>query len=72
MDICAIQRNRGSLVIQKLPLHRTANTKVCIAIDNNEIIHFEKRETTFDGESFKKYLKIRTVIKETNKCLFNF
>lgn len=30
-----------------------------MAIDYNEIIHFEKRENTFDGESFKKYLKIR-------------
>ena len=74
----AIQRNKGRSpkgqpVIEKLPLHRTANTTVCMAIDDTEILHFEKRESSFNGDSFSNFLKDLIEIIEskqiTNACL---
>lgn len=74
----AIQRNRGRSpkgqhVIEKLPLHRTANTTVCMAIDDTEILHFEKRESSFNGDSFGNFLNDLIEIIEskqiTNACL---
>lgn len=68
----AVQRNRGRSpkgepVILKMPLHRTANTSVCMAIDNQNIIHYEKKDTSFDSESFKNFLKeLIEIIERSN------
>lgn len=44
----SVQRNRGRApkgknVIAKTPLSKTPNTSVCMAITNEEIIHYQKK-----------------------------
>ena len=57
-----VQRNRGRApkgcqVIQKLPLQKTPNTSVCMAICNSEILYYKKKSSAYDGESFRIYLR---------------
>ena len=74
----AVQRNRGrsrkgNQCIQKLPLAKTPNTTICMAISQNEILHFEKKNAAFDSISFGNFLKqLIDIIEERqidNPCL---
>lgn len=74
----SVQRNRGRApkgknVIAKTPLSKTPNTSVCMAITNEEIIHYQKKNSAFNSESFSNFLKDLIEIIEnsqmTNVCL---
>ena len=74
----SVQRNKGRSkhgkpVIQKLPLSKTPNTSVCMGICRDEIILYENRNTAFDADSFRLFLRnlIQTILEKgiQNPCI---
>ena len=60
-SIC-VQRNRGRAPkgvtpIVKLPLSKTPNCSCCMAISNDEILFYKKKNSAYDGESFALFLR---------------
>lgn len=58
----SVQRKRGrsrigTTPIQKIPIIRSANTTVCMAISKEEIILYQKKEGSFDSNSFRYFLR---------------
>ena len=58
--IC-VQRNRGrslkgTQAIAKIPLSKTPNCYCCMAISHSEVLFYKKKETAYDGESFRNFL----------------
>lgn len=44
--------------MEKLPALQTSNVANCIAIFLDQNIYYKKRESAYDGKSFKKFIKV--------------